>query len=44
VKAIDRIKEIAKANADLAAGLHVAMDVMAAQSGTLNKEIEKFRT
>jgi methyl-accepting chemotaxis protein len=28
-----RIKEIAKANADLAARLHVAMDVMAAQSG-----------
>ena len=44
VKAIERIKEIVKANADLAAGLHGAMDVMAAQSETLRKEIEKFRT
>ena len=44
VKAIDRIKSIAKANADLAAGLTVSMDVMAQQSGTLKKEIEKFKT
>ncbi len=44
VKAIERIKEIAKANADLAGGLHVAMDVMATQSDMLKKEIEKFRT
>jgi methyl-accepting chemotaxis protein len=44
VKAIDRIKGIAKANADLAAGLHVAMEVMASQSEALKKEIEKFRT
>jgi len=44
VKAIDRIKEIAKGNADLATGLHAAMDTMASQSGTLKKEIEKFRT
>jgi methyl-accepting chemotaxis protein len=44
VKAIDRIKAVAKANADLAAGMHVAMDVLASQSEALNKEIEKFRT
>ncbi len=44
VQAIDRIKEIARANADLAAGLHVAMDVIAGQTGALNKEIEKFKT
>ncbi|OGW36327.1 MAG: hypothetical protein A2X58_03965 [Nitrospirae bacterium GWC2_56_14] len=44
VQAIDRIKEIARANADLAAGLHVAMDVIAGQTGLLNKEIEKFKT
>ena len=44
VQAIDRIKEIARANADLAAGLHVAMDVIAVQAGSLNKEIEKFKT
>jgi methyl-accepting chemotaxis protein len=44
VKSIDRIKTIAKANADLAAGLHVAMDVLASQSEALKKEIEKFRT
>jgi methyl-accepting chemotaxis protein len=44
VKSIDRIKEIAKANAELATGLHSAMDAMAAQSGSLEKEIEKFRT
>jgi hypothetical protein len=40
----DRIKEIAKTNADLAAGLHAAMDMMVTQSETLRKEIEKFRT
>jgi methyl-accepting chemotaxis protein len=44
VKAIDRIKAIAKSNADLAAGLHVAMDVVASQSEVLKIEIEKFRT
>ncbi len=44
VKAIGRIKEIAKKNADLAAGLQAAMDTMVAQSETLRKEIEKFRT
>jgi methyl-accepting chemotaxis protein len=44
VKAIDRIKEIAKANADLAAGLNGAMDVMDKQSALLRKEIEKFKT
>jgi len=44
VKAIDRIKEIAKSNADQAAGLNIAMDVMVTQTETLKKEIEKFRT
>jgi methyl-accepting chemotaxis protein len=43
VKAIDRIKEIAKSNADLSAGLNVAMDVMLTQTETLKKDIEKFR-
>jgi methyl-accepting chemotaxis protein len=43
VKAIDRIKEIARANAEQAAGLNSAMDVMFKQSTTLKKEIEKFR-
>ena len=44
VKAIERIKEIAKSNADLSVGLNIAMDVMAKQSDTLKKDIEKFRT
>jgi methyl-accepting chemotaxis protein len=44
VKAIERIKEIAKANADLAAGLNKAMESMAGQSTQLGKEIEKFKT
>lgn len=44
VKSIERIKEIARSNADLAAGLNVAMDVMVKQSETLNAEISKFRT
>jgi methyl-accepting chemotaxis protein len=44
VKAIERIKGIASANADLSAGLNIAMDVMVKQSDTLKKEIEKFRT
>jgi methyl-accepting chemotaxis protein len=44
VNAIEQIKHIARDNADLAAGLHIAMDVMANQSEALKKEIEKFRT
>ncbi len=44
VKAIDRIKDIAKSNANLGAGLNNAMDVMVTQTETLKKEIEKFRT
>jgi len=44
VKAIDRIKDIARSNADLATGLNAAMDVMAKQSESLNKEISKFKT
>jgi methyl-accepting chemotaxis protein len=44
VKAIDRIKEIAKANARQVAGLDGAMDVLFKQSETVKKEIEKFRT
>jgi len=43
VKAIDRIKEIAKSNADLSVGLNNAMDVMVKQTETLKKDIEKFR-
>jgi methyl-accepting chemotaxis protein len=44
VKSIERIKEIARSNADIAAGLNVAMDVMAKHSESLNQEISKFRT
>lgn len=44
VKAIERIKEIATSNADLSAGLNIAMDVMVRQSETLKREIERFRT
>ncbi len=44
VKSIERIKEIARSNADLAAGLNVAMDVMVNQAESLNEEISKFRT
>jgi methyl-accepting chemotaxis protein len=43
VKAIDRIKDIAKSNADLSVGLNIAMDVMVKQSESLKKDIEKFR-
>jgi methyl-accepting chemotaxis protein len=44
VKAIERIKGIATSNADLSAGLNIAMDVMVRQSETLKREIERFRT
>jgi methyl-accepting chemotaxis protein len=44
VKAIERIKGIAKSNADLASGLNIAMDVMVKLSATLKKEIEQFKT
>lgn len=44
VKSIERIKEIARSNADLAAGLNVAMDVMVKQSEAVGKEVSKFRT
>jgi methyl-accepting chemotaxis protein len=44
VKSIERIKEIARSNADLAAGLNVAMDVMVKQAESLTKEISKFKT
>jgi methyl-accepting chemotaxis protein len=44
VKAIDRIKDIAKANAGQATGLNAAMDALVAQSEALKKEIEKFKT
>jgi methyl-accepting chemotaxis protein len=43
VKAIERIKEIAKNNVEMATGLNSAMDVMSDQAGVLNKEIEKFK-
>jgi methyl-accepting chemotaxis protein len=44
VKSIERIKEIARPNADRAAGLNVAMDAMVKQSESLNKAISKVRT
>jgi methyl-accepting chemotaxis protein len=44
VKAIERIKEIAKSNADLAMGLNSAMETMARQSSLLGNEIGKFKT
>jgi methyl-accepting chemotaxis protein len=44
VKAIERIKQIAKENANQAAGLNIAVDIMADQTGLLKREIEKFRT
>ncbi len=44
VRAIERIKEIAKGNADKASGLNEAMEVIAAQSNTLKREIDKFKT
>ncbi len=44
VKSIERIKDIARSNADLAAGQNVAMDVMFKQSESLNREISKFKT
>jgi methyl-accepting chemotaxis protein len=43
VKAIDRIKQIAKENANQAAGLNIAVEIMADQTGLLKREIEKFR-
>ncbi len=44
VKAIERIKEIAKASADQAAVLHGAMDGMTTQAEALRKELGQFRT
>jgi methyl-accepting chemotaxis protein len=44
VKAIERIKQIAKENANQAAGLNSAVETMADQAGSLKKEIQKFRT
>ncbi len=44
VRAIDRIRQIEKSNAGLAAQLQAAMDMTVTQSETLNREIEKFRT
>jgi methyl-accepting chemotaxis protein len=44
VKSIERIKDIARSNADVAAGQNVAMDVMFKQSQSLTKEISKFKT
>lgn len=43
VKAIERIKEIARTNVDMAAGLTVAMEVVSSQSAVLTKEIRKFK-
>jgi len=44
VKAIERIKQIANENANQAAGLNIAVEIMADQTGLLKREIEKFRT
>ena len=44
VNSIERIKQIAKANADLATAMHASMDAAATQSERLKKEIEKFKT
>lgn len=44
VQAIERIKDIAKGNANQAARLNSALEVMIAQSEMLQKEIEKFKT
>lgn len=43
VTAIDRIKEIAKANVKLAEGLNEAMNVMSTQSAALSQQIDKFK-
>jgi methyl-accepting chemotaxis protein len=43
VKSMDRIKEIARTNAERVAGLNTATDVMSKQSGILKGEIEKFK-
>ncbi len=43
IKAIDRIKEIAKSNAEMVSGLNAAMDVMSRQSAVLSGEIGKFK-
>jgi methyl-accepting chemotaxis protein len=44
VKAMQRIKEIAKANTDEVGRLHNALEVMIEQSEMLKKEIAKFKT
>lgn len=44
VKAIERIKQIAKENANQAAGLNISVEIMADQTGLLKREIEKFKT
>ena len=44
VTAFEKIKGVARLNADLAAGLNAAIDGMSKQSDVLRKEIEKFRT
>lgn len=44
VKAIERIKQIAKENANQAAGLNISAEIMADQTGLLKREIEKFKT
>jgi methyl-accepting chemotaxis protein len=44
VKAIDRIKSTTRENAELAAKLNNAVEVLTAQAGALHKEIERFST
>jgi methyl-accepting chemotaxis protein len=44
VKAIDRIKSTTRENAELAAKLNSAVEVLTVQAGALHKEIERFST
>ena len=44
VKAIERIKTTARENAELAARLNSAVDVMTAQAAALQQEIGRFTT
>jgi methyl-accepting chemotaxis protein len=43
VKAIDRIKSIAKVNTDLAVGLNDTVEIMASLSDSLRQGVEKFK-
>jgi methyl-accepting chemotaxis protein len=43
VKAIERIKMTARENAELASNLNNAVEVLTVQTGTLKKELERFK-